>query len=196
MMRGVIGQGANGTGDLNFAAACMAVGIPLDESLPATAIKCDTGNDYCRFFLKAVSIKGDLKLDWLQKCWSKPEAVAERAELAGFGYVMEFIKGRPDGVRRSVDWIGWAHDHLRELGESGSYLWPRKLEDVERFVRFNAETRAGYVFAFLINRDLCLFLAHQAAENPRLLSHQGKNHTMIREKAPAWRRKQFLQMIG
>jgi len=190
------GESANGCGDLNFTAACMAVGIPLDESLPAVAVKRDNGRDYCRWFLLGSSIDGKLSMGKTNAAWRNPDEMTGVEELNGFCWVMEFIRRRPDGVRRAGDWLTWAHDYLRECGVVGSFMWPRRLEDVAEFVALHPDDREGHVFAFVLNRDLCLWLARQAQETPRLMMSRGAGHTLLRESAPKWRQRQFLDAIG
>ena len=190
------GESANATGDVNFAASCMAVGIPLDAEQPVMAIKSDNGRDYGRFFLGGWSLDGKLTLTKVQNGWSHPKFAVQDPLLNGLCYVMEFLKLKPSGVRSSVDWFDWAAEHLRDQGCKESWMWPRKLEEVDEFVQANQETRAGYVFAFIINRDLCLHLARRAGESPSLLINKGNNCTLIDENTPKWRRDQFFQTIG
>ena len=122
------GDSANGSGDVNFTAACMSVGIPLNQSRAALAVKCETGRDYCRFFLEPVSIDGAIKLDWCNAAWRARKA--ETGPMAGFGWLMEFIAAKPAGVRTTADWLAHAHDHLRECGIRASWTWPRQVEQI------------------------------------------------------------------
>lgn len=193
--RHAIGKGANGTGDINFAAACMAVGIPLNQECPARAVKCESGRDYCRFFLETLSVDGLVKLEWCNTAWRKRTA-PDDGPMAGFGWVMDFISARPAGVRTSGDWLTWAHDHLRGLGIAGSWTWPRKLDEVGDFVSKHGHDRAGHVFAYVLNRSVCLETADQAAEDPRLLLNKGREFTMVRDRASASRKRQFFEDIG
>ena len=189
------GDSASGTGDINFAAACMAMGIPLNQERPATAVKCETGRDYCRFFLEGMSIDGEVSLAWCDKAWRHRSTDLEGA-MEPFGWIMEFIQEKPAGVRSSRDWLTWAHDFLRQLGMGASWTWPRRLEDLADFVGKHATSRAGYVFAFVSNRMTCLETATMAAEDPRLLLNKDRDFTMVRDKAPAHRKKAFFRDIG
>ena len=158
------GDSAAATGDLNFAAACMAVGIPLDERCPVKAVKSDNGNDYGRFHLLGQSLDGKVTLTKAQQSWDNPATAEGRPELVGFCFVMEFLRGRPQGVHSARDLMTYAHDHLREQAEPQPWAWPRRLEDIAEYVETNPEMRSGYVFAFLLNRDLCIHLGRRAAE--------------------------------
>ena len=188
------GDSANGSGDVNFTAACMSVGIPLNQSRAALAVKCETGRDYFRFFLEPVSIDGAIKLDWCNAAWRARKA--ETGPMAGFGWLMEFIAAKPAGVRTTADWLAHAHDHLRECGIRASWTWPRQVEQIADFVNAHREDRAGHVFAFVMNRGDLLDLADQAADDPRLLMSKGREHTMVRDRAPEARKKEFFRTIG
>lgn len=188
------GESANGTGDVNFAAACMSVGVPLDEERPVMAIKSDNGQDYGRFFLCGLSIDGRVTLTNCQKVWSSK--IVPSGIMEGFGYVVDFLKTRPGPLTSSAEWFDWAHAYLANHGVKGRWGWPRKLEDIADFVRVNHDNREGHVFAFILNRDLCIHLARKAGENAHLLINRGNNHTLINENTPRFRREQFLRMIG
>lgn len=191
-----IGESANGTGDPNFAAACMAVGIPLDARQPAQVVKCENGRDYCRWFLAPVSLNGRVSIADTNEAWSKRAVPEGNPWLRGFGFVMDFVASRSRAVSTTDDWIAHAHHHLKDKGESGRWSWPRKADQIQDFVAKHPEDRCGYVFAMVVNRDLCMHLWREACEDPRLLLAGSSGHTMLRERAPAWRKKLLLQMIG
>lgn len=196
-MRHLIGSGANGTGDINFAAACMAVGIDLDPVNPAMAVKADNGRDYGRFYLTPVSIDGTVSLELCNQAWNTGKVNPSEKHGQGFQWVMDFIQARPRGVTTRADWLAFAHDHLREHGGMLRWGWPKQLDEIPPFVAKNPETRAGYVFAFVYCRSTCLELIHRMGEDdPRDLITKGKSATMIREKASALNKKRFRDTIG
>lgn len=181
-----------GTGDLNLAAACMAVGVPLDETRGAVkVILSDNGREYCRFFLMPLSLDGQLGTKDLMTAWS-----SRSGDGAGhaFGWLMRFLADKPRDVSTLSDWFGWAHDWLRGQRELGR--WPTTLEKASEFVNRHPEDKAGYVFAFLVNRDLCFQLAKAAMESPQVHMRHGRTgHILMDERTPKWRREQFLKMV-
>lgn len=181
-----------GTGDLNLAAACMSVGVPLDDSRGAVkVILSDNSREYCRFFLMPVTVDGRVTTERLMQAWTKRDR-----GLGGeaFGWLMDFLSEKPGGVVSLSDWFGWAHDWLRSQRELGH--WPGSLDKVAEFVARHPDDKPGHVFAFLLNRDVCFHLAKRAMENPQIhMRHGARGHILMDAKAPKWRREQFLKMV-
>jgi hypothetical protein len=164
---------ATGTGDINLAAAIMALGIPMDPHRPCHIIHKDDGKSYGRFMLLSQSIDGKHQIGDLMEGWNNP------AGLAGnhpFAWLMAFIRERPQGVSTPDDWIGYAHDYLAERSKAKPGM-PTRLAHIPDFVTAFADDLAGYVFAFIDCRNLA-FLEFKAAKH-QVMQTRGRAHAII-----------------
>lgn len=161
------------TGDLNLAAACMAVGVPLWQQKPVTVTLSESMPDRGSWNLCAATIDGDESVATLSAWWTNPKS-ARRDHP--FALLMEFISARPTECSGVASWLDHAHAWLARRGLRPINA-PRNLAGIKDFVaRFN-NSKAGYVFAFVWNRQTCLDLYHRA--NPEIELRRGGRMTRV-----------------
>lgn len=150
-MRNEKRQGAH-TGDLNFAAACMAMGIPLDQQTPCTVTLREGRPDYGSWHLLPSSTDGRVSIRTLSEYWNTPSSAVG---CPIFGDLMQFIRDRPAGCKTPAHWLEHAHRWLSKAGHRPIDA-PRTLDKVPAFVARHGDDLAGHVFAFAWNRKTCL----------------------------------------
>lgn len=189
------GQGTAISGDINFVAACMSMGIPLYQEKPVEITKMENGREFGRFFLNSISIDGKIKLKELNQSWTNRKTDGSE-KLKGFEWIMRFISNAPKGIQSTADWLDWARDYLSDGDKSKKWKWPNSLEDCENLIKANPNNMPGYVFAFVYNKWDCVRLAKEAAKDPMIYISSGQSSTQIREKAGKNKLRQFFDLIG
>ena len=164
------------TGDINLAAACMSVGVPLADASPCSVVKHDNGKDYTRFHLKLLSEDGKYSTSKLMTYWDNPQSCKDPF----FAEVMQFISFAIPQRPGRRDWFDLAHAFLTDRGSMG--FRPSKFSDIVEYVRANPESVDTHIFAFVYNRETCHKLCQNA--RPRVMITQGENHVMIDESLP------------
>jgi hypothetical protein len=167
------GQSTYQTGDVNLAAALMAVGIPLDIECPVKLIESSyRGKPYGSFLLAAISEDGQEDTKKLMDFWSGGDVPRIGHPFVA---ICEFIRAKPEGVLSSEDWLTHAIDWLadRDLKCPGLV----KIDDIPDFVKPLRNAIQSYILAFVYNRWTCF----QLYNNARRSVHQsaGNRHTMI-----------------
>lgn len=184
------GQRGFSSGDANLVAACLTVDVPLDERNPVTVLDRDDGKSYGRFHLMPTSIDGTEDTYALMRWWSNP---GQAPEHHPFSVLMDFIRRRPQGCRGPADWLDHAFAYLRQRGDCPPDA-PRNLDAVVDFVRRHPEDLAGYVFAFVVNRDYLFRLYGSAGRSIWL--RKGGAHTVVREDAPPHIARELIARLG
>lgn len=172
---------SHGTGDINLASALMAMGIAPDEVTPCSIISKADGRDYGRFFLTPISNCGKFEAMKLLHFWSHPNAIPTANHP--FGWILEFISGRPQGCSTPDDWLDYAHDHLTAIGEIPAGF-PRGVDMIPDLVARFPEARASYVLAFVHCRALCLDLVKRARRQVLMKSRDGLSANIIDSRLP------------
>lgn len=172
---------AHGTGDINLAAALMAMGIPPDDFNPCSIISKDDGRDYGRFFIGPISNCGKFETMKLLHYWSFPSETPGVSHP--FGWLLDFIGKRPQGCSTPNDWLDHAHDHLAAIGELPTGF-PRNLDHIPDIVARAPEARASYVLAFAHCRALCLQLVKDARRQVLMRSRDGRSAQVIDARLP------------
>ena len=147
------GQGSVGTGDINLAAALMAVGIPLNDTEPAALILSNNGQSYGRFYLYPQSEDGRQSTERLMSGWSGIERLDPTEP---FQRISDFIRSRPEGVRSLEDWLTYCIDYLTAEGIKVPGL--TSIHGIPDYVRSLPESLQSYLLAFVSNRALCVEL--------------------------------------
>ena len=168
MRKNYTGQRAHVTGDVNLAAACMSMGVPLDPHQPVTVTLQEGRPDYGSFHLMPETVDGSTLTAELMGAWNAPEGCKNEM----FSSLMRFIRERPQGVRTSADWLDHAHDWLR-LNRLDRVAMPRRLEDVPAYLERHADSVAGHILAFAFNRETC-FQEYNAAK-PEIFMEAGSS---------------------
>lgn len=171
---------SHGTGDINLAAALMAMGIAPDDANPCAIISKDDGRDYGRFFLTPISNCGKFETMKLLYFWSNPE---ELSDCHPFAWLLDFISKRPQGCSTPADWLDHAHDHLTALGDLPRQF-PRSLDLIPDMVTRLPEARPSYVLAFVHCRALCLDLVKRARRQVMMRSRDGRSANVIDANLP------------
>lgn len=135
------------SGDPNFVAACMAMGVPPDPAKPCTVTHPEDRPPYARYNLLQTTVDGKESVQDFTLWWTHPA----ECKLPSFTAVMEFIRGRPRDCVTFADWFAHAHSWLasRRLRPPDA---PRSIDDVPAYSRRKSEHVSAYVFAFVFNR--------------------------------------------
>lgn len=169
---------SHGTGDINLAAAVMAMGIPPDE-LTQCAVISKGSRDYCRFYVQSISNCGKFETMKLMAFWSASGAPANHP----FGWIMDFITARPQGCSSAADWLDHAFDTLSATGNVPK-AFPRKMAEIPAMVASLPEARASYLLAFVHCREFCLSLTRQARRQVMMTSGDGERNQIIDSRLP------------
>lgn len=172
------------SGDINFVAALMSQGIPLDREFPCRLVESERGT-YTSFRYASVSDDGRLSVDPLVRHWSGTELLPS---THGFAEVCAFIKSRPRGVHHSTELLDFAIDYLTERGDKLPGL--SRFEDIPDFIKALPHARASYVLAYIWNREVC-FQLHRTARRSVYLNDDDK-HAIIDQRLPKWQRDELL----
>lgn len=182
---------SHGTGDINLASALMAVGIAPDDHAPCSLIS-KGAKDYCRFFVQPISNCGKFETMKLMTFWTDPTQLP--AHNHPFGWIMDFIRARPQGCHSPSDWLDYAHDHLTALGELPAGF-PRRMDDIPEIAAKHPESRASYVLAFVHCREFCVTLARNARRQVMMTSRDGKSHQIIDTRLPLHQRRNLIARL-
>jgi len=168
------------SGDINFVAALMSQGIPLDRERPCKLIHRE-GGAYTSFRYMNASDDGTQPVAPLIEHWNNTKHLAD---VHGFAQVCQFIKARPREVRRSEDLLSFAVDYLQQRGEKLPGL--KTFADIPAFVAALPQGHAAYVLAYVWNRELCFQLHKSCNKAAYLTEDDGGNtrHAIIEEQLP------------
>lgn len=188
-----IGQASRHTGDINLAAALMSVGIPLDPHEPVFLVEPENGKAYGSFSLLPYAEDGSESADHLLEVWN---GGAKIHSDHGFAHICSFIRARPREIQRGDDLLAFAMDWLAERGDVLAGL--RRFEDIPRFVQQLPATRAGYVLAYIWNRDVCYKLYQNARRKLYYRAGHGAetHHALLDSRLPRWQAKEILSRLN
>jgi hypothetical protein len=140
-----------GTGDINFACALMALGVPLDESNPCTIVAHQNGHVYSRYHFGAISYDGRFRTGEISNAWSNITSIPDEHPLR---VISDFIQSAPKGMRLH-EWFDHAHcvfaiGHIKDM------------EDAQRHISAFPENPESYCLAHILNRRELLTLHMRA----------------------------------
>ena len=180
------------SGDINFIAALMSQGIPLDVVQPLTIVGREDGSNYASYRYGDVSEDGTLSTETLIDSWNGEHPLPT---THGFSQVCDFIRSRPRGVQRTDDLLDYAVTYLRGHG----YPLPglRALKDVPTYVNALPDGEASYVLAYVWNREICYQLHRQATHQIHMTEGSGKDtrHALLDTKLPRWKSRELLSRL-
>jgi len=185
------GSMAAHSGDINFVAALMSQGIPLDPNTPCKVIY-NGGQSYGSYRYLPASEDGSQGAHQLIDHWSGHRILPADH---GFTQVCKFIKARPRGVQRTDDLLTFAVDYLIAEGETLPGF--KRLSDIPDYVRANPKSKASYILAYVWNRELCFKIYHTCAKSAYMTEESGGSsmHALIDEKLPKWQRNELLSRL-
>ena len=140
-----------GTGDINFACALMALGIPLDDLNPCTIVSHQNGHVYSRYHFQPISFDGRFKTGDMSILWSDISTAPGEHPLR---IISDFIQSAPKGMRLG-EWFDYAHEvfpigHLRDF------------VDAQHHISAFPENPESYCLAHVLNRRELLTLHMRA----------------------------------
>jgi hypothetical protein len=182
------GKNTRQVGDINLAAALMAVGIPLDPECPVKIIDGGGEKSYASFRVCAYSDDGQHQTDACMGHWSNIEPFTPDNP---FAVVCKFISGRPAGKLSAADWMDYAVDYLQSQGVQLPGL--RQVSDIGSFVAAIPTAPESYVLAFVANRQTCLALYRNATRS--VYMQRGDRHAVIDNTLPKWQRMEILSRL-
>lgn len=172
------------SGDINFVAALMSQGIPLDRDHPCRIVQSERG-PYSSFRYAGVSDDGKTAVSPLIDHWN---GTSNLPKDDGFAVVCEFIKARPRGIQGSNDLLDFAIDYLTERGHKLVGL--QRFEDIPKFIEALPQDPASYILAYVWNREIC-FQLHKTCRRSIYLNDSDR-HAIIDERLPKWKRDELL----
>ena len=183
------GETAHQTGDINLAAALMAVGIPLDRLRPVVVIESERfKRPYASFRITPASADGKHVTEAMMGHWSGGDPLEAWHPFAA---VCDFINAKNAPRMTPQDWLDCAVDYLRELGVNLPGL--RTIADVEPFVNALPRAAESYVLAFVANRALCIELCKMAIRSVHMTD--GCANLMIDTNLPKWQQRELLSIF-
>lgn len=154
------------SGDINFVAACMAVGVPLDATRPCVLTIPESGPRYASYFLLPSTLDGKESTRDLSAWWTHPAECKSDA----FSTIMQFIGDRPGGCVSMDDWLHHAHQWLAARGMRTPDA-PRRVSDIADFVKRKNKHSSAFVFSFIHNRMVARDVYEKAC--PEMLQIDG-----------------------
>ena len=183
------GTSSRQTGDINLAAALMAVAIPLVENDPVRVIEAGhLGKPYGSFRVTESSADGKHTTEACMGHWSGTKPLSDTHPFAA---ICRFIEGRPEGYLTADDWLGYAIDYLRDRGIEIPGL--ARIEDISAFVAALPAAPESYILAFVANRWTCNKLYQKARR--AVFQQRGDARTLIDSKLPEWQRRELLSRL-
>jgi len=170
-MTNYIGDSSRHTGDVNLAAALMALGVPLNASRPVTVVDRHP-QPYGSFYYGECSEDGTEDAETLCAHWN---GISLLPPKHGFPQICQFIRARPRGVQSTPDLLGFAVEYLTQQGHGLPGL--RRIEDVPAFVAALPEGEPAHILAYVWNRSLCFQLFRNAS---RALYYEAGDASQIR----------------
>lgn len=180
------------SGDINFVAALMALGIPLDPDDPVAMVEHEKRGTYASFYLGEYSDNGAETAETLAEYWSGQRPIPDGH---GFQAVCDFIRARPQEIQKSDDLLAFAIDYLRERCHALPGL--RKMDDVPAFVNALPDSDASHILAYVYNRDLCYKLYLGARRKLYFETGDGRDtrRALIDSRLPRWQAKELLSRL-
>ena len=190
MRNDYIGKTTHQTGDLNLAASLMACGVPLSQDAPVALIQPEHGKRYGSFRFGPMTADGIDSTDSMLHAWSgrggmKPDHP--------FMQLMDFCKShRAAGIRDTDSLLSFAIGYLLDRQQRVDSV--SMLSDIPQFIESNRLTMAGFVLAYVFNRDV-LFKAFSKARTDYYFSKNGHS-AMISDKLPRWQQRELASRLN
>jgi len=178
------------TGEINFVAACMSMGFPLNDIKPGSVIMRDDGKNYVRFHLYTVNIEGNIFIDDINKWWSDPNSCHNLA----FSNIMEMIiAGVKQGcLRNSNDWLDFIIEYLTLRGITNH---PKSMQDIPDFIERTGEhVIESQLCSFAYNREHAFQIVKDVPRSI-MLTHGKNSHVRIDEHLQAWKRNELIARL-
>lgn len=173
------------TGDINFFAACMAIGIPpLWE--PAEVFAQDDGKDYHSFRISTVSECGEHRTVEMDRAWNDPTAFSKEFPNHPFTVLMSFIR-HARGSRKKTDFVEKAADFLSITRDA----MRKAMRDVDLLVATQGESPLAYIACFIEARFNALTAIKAVTPKEVLNETDGPGIVMMDGNLPR-HKKQFL----
>jgi len=178
------------TGEINFVAACMSMGFPLNDIKPGSVVMRDNGRNYVRFHLYTVNMEGVIFIDDINKWWADPRTCHNLA----FSNIMEMIIAgvNKGGISSSSDWLDFIIEYLLLKGITNH---PKSMDDIPDFIERTGEHAIeSQLCSFAYNREQAFQIIKKA---PRaiMMTHGKNSHARIDEHLQAWKRNELIARL-
>jgi hypothetical protein len=176
------------TGDINFFAACMTIGISPCFPEPSEVIQCDDGHDYLSFRLNSFSECGQYETKEINKAWTHKDAFRREFPTHPFMLVMDFInhsrgaKSKPDWVEKAASFLSISRDSIR-----------KDLDRVSALEHELPESPLTYICCYIVNRWAAIDWAKNAI--PKTVVNAGPSIVMLDGKLPKKKQLQLLSYL-
>lgn len=176
------------TGDINFFAACMTIGIAPDAAEPAEVIHADDGHTYFSFRLNHVSECGQYLTQDINKAWARKESFRRECPSHPFLTVMDFIehsrgaKSKADWIEKAASFLGVSRDSIR-----------KDLDRVSALEYELPESPLTYVICYIVNRWAAIDWAKNAI--PKTVVNAGPSVVMLDGKLQKSKQLQLLSYL-
>ena len=176
------------TGDINFFAACMTIGISPCFPEPSEVIQSDDGHDYLSFRLNDVSECGQYQTREINRAWTHKESFRRECPAHPFVLVMDFVtysrgaKSKCDWIEKAASFLGVARDSIR-----------KDLGRVTALEHELPESPLTYILCFIVNRWAAIEWAKSSI--PKTVVNAGASIVMIDGKLPKVKQLQLLSYL-
>lgn len=137
------------TGDLNFAAALISLGIPLFKDKPITLVASSNGCDYKRFHFDLVSICGKYDVYAMSDAWRNKDGFSNRFPNHPMTKIMGFISSKQASCKTESDWLETASKWLGLPIDSII----KTYNSILQVCASSPESEISYVLAYIKNRE-------------------------------------------
>ena len=176
------------TGDINFFAACMSIGIAPCFPEPAEVIQSDDGHDYLSFRLNSFSECGQYETKEINRAWTQKESFRRECPSHPFLLLMDFIeqsrgaKSKSDWVEKAASFLGIARDSIR-----------KDLDRVSALEHELPESPLTYICCYIVNRWAAIDWAKNSI--PKTVVNAGPSIVMLDGKLPKSKQLQLLSYL-
>lgn len=160
------------SGDINFFACCMAVGIAPDSNEPATLFHSDDGKDYLSFNMDGVSQCGMHFTKELSKAWKNREEFANEYPCHPFLALMDFSK-EALGSRTKLDWMNVGAKFLGIPVRA----FTQAYDNIGELETNAPESPVSYIACFIANRFAAIRWAKDSV--PKIAISKGKSMLLM-----------------
>lgn len=172
-----------GTGEINFACALMALGIPLDELNPCTIVAHQNNKIYSRYHFNAISVDGVYRTGDMSNMWSQAESIPEAHPLR---IISDFVRRAPAKMKLA-EWFDYVHS-VFSIGHV------KNFDDAQKHINLFPEDGASYCLAFILNRRELISLHYRA--NRETFISDGTSSAMIGINMPKYAKQELLNRMN
>lgn len=177
------------TGDINFFAACMAVGIPpLWE--PGEVFASDDSRDYHSFRLSTISECGLHRTVEMDRAWNYPKQFAEEHPGHPFALLMDFIRSAR-GSKTKTEWMEKAADFLLISRDA----MRRAMRDVKELEALQGESPLAYIVCFIHARFDALTMIKKVTPKEVMNERDGPGIVMFSGNLPKRMKEFFMRKL-